>query len=90
MGYQCPQRNILHIGIKEEEKEDNTTNWDDDVSLEDDDLVCNDYHVDASLMIVLRRILAILKVEEEDQHCTSISESLVICGPKAKKLIING
>lgn len=67
MGYQCSQKNNLHIRMEEdEEEEDNTTNKNNDISLDNDDLADNDYRVDVSLMFVVRRILVRPKVDEED------------------------
>ena len=44
---------------------------------------------DTSLDSVVRRILAIPKVDEEDWRRTSIFQMLVCCGNQAKKIVID-
>lgn len=64
IGYQCLQKNNLHIGTAEEKEEDNTTDRDDNVSLDDHDLADDNCRVDASFVSIVRRILAEPKVKE--------------------------
>lgn len=70
----------------EEEEEDNI----DDVSLDNDDLADDDCQVNASRISIFRRILATPKVEEEDWCHTTIFQTPIIYGPKAKKLVSTG
>lgn len=41
-------------------------------------------------MSLVKAIFATTKVEEDDWCRTTIFQTLVICGPKAKKLVIDG
>ena len=91
MAYNCLMKN-LHIGLEYEEEpepqkqEDNGNSFHygvyDPVDLDDEEL-------DGQLVSMVRRILAVPKVEEEDWHQNSIFQMLVRCGNQAQKLIID-
>ena len=90
MAYNCPMKN-LHIGLEYEDepkppKQDNRNSFDygvyDLVDLDDEEL-------DGQLVSVVRRILAVPKVEEEDWCRNSIFQMLVRYGNQAQKLIID-
>lgn len=76
--------------MEEEGEEDNTIDWDYDISLVDIYLVDDNSRLDASHVSVARRILATPKVEGRRLACNTISQALIICGPKVKKLVIDG
>lgn len=75
----------MHIGIEKEE-EDDTTNQGDGVSVDDDDLIDDDSWVDISLVSIVGRILAAPKIEDEDWGRTTIFQTLIVYGLKAKNL----
>ena len=84
MGYNCPRKN-LHTGLESEGEpeppnEENGSSFDygayDLVDFDDEEL-------DGQLVSVVRRILAIPKIEEQDWCRTSIFQMLVRCGDQA-------
>ena len=90
MAYNCPRKN-LHIGLEFEREpeppnEENGSSFNygayDPVDLDDEELV-------GQLVSMVRRILIVPKVEEEDWRRTSIFQMLVQCGDQAQKLIID-
>ncbi|KAL5715946.1 hypothetical protein ACHQM5_017696 [Ranunculus cassubicifolius] len=89
MAYQCPRKS-LHLGKGHEEEPEDEDNEDsfDYGEYDTDDL--EEEGVDTPINSIVRCILTVPKVDDEDWKRTSIFQMLVRCGNQARKLIIDG